>query len=140
MNMFAIVRIRGSVNLTPDSRKTLELLKLSRPNHCVIFQKNKTIIGMLRSVDNIVTWGEISEQMLEKLIYKRGRTAGDKRVEKKYAKAIAEKIAEKKEAGIKDVFRLSPPSGGYKSVKEFFPKGAMGYRRDKMDQLLKRMI
>ena len=137
--MLAVVRVRGSVNSDFNDRNTLRLLKLTRQNHCVIFPKNKSIEGMLASVSKYVTWGEIGDETLEKLVYKRGRHPGNLRVEKKDVKAIAKKIKERK-ADIKSVFRLNPPSGGYKPVKEFFPKGAAGYRGEKINELLKRMI
>ena len=138
--MIAAIRVRGSVNLSPNNKRTLELLKLSRPNHCVIYQNNKSVEGMLKEVDKYVTWGQVSEETLEKLVYKRGRFPGDKRVEKKDAKALAKKLTEKKETGLKNVFRLNPPSHGYKSVLEMYPKGACGNRGDKINELLKRMI
>jgi large subunit ribosomal protein L30 len=138
--MLAVVRVRGSVNLSPKAKETLKFLKLSRPNHCVLYPKEKSIEGMLNVVHNLVTWGEINNETLEKMIYKRGRMLGDKRVEKKDAKVIAKKISEKKESEIKNVFRLSPPSGGYKPVKLSFPKGASGNRGEKINDLLKRML
>jgi large subunit ribosomal protein L30 len=138
--MFAVVRVRSSVNASPNIKTTLRLLKLSRPNHCVVYRKDKSIEGMLHSVDRLVTWGEIDETTLEKLIFKRGRMPGNKRVEKKDAKEIAKKIREGKETDVKRVFRLNPPSGGYKSVLEFYPKGALGNRGKEINELLKRMI
>lgn len=138
--MLAVVRIRGTVNLVPKAKQTLKFLKLSRPNHCVIYPKEKSIEGMLRAVENLVTWGEINKETLEKLVYKRGRMPGDKKLEKKDAKEAAKSIADKKKTKIKNVFRLSPPSGGYKSIKRSFPKGASGYRGEKINDLLKRMI
>jgi large subunit ribosomal protein L30 len=95
---------------------------------------------MLHVIENLVTWGEINGETLEKLIYKRGRMPGDRKIEKKDAKALAKKISEKKETEVKNVFRLNPPSGGFKSVKLSFPKGAAGNRGDKINELLKRMI
>jgi large subunit ribosomal protein L30 len=138
--MFAVVRVRSTVNASPDIKTTLRLLKLSRPNHCVVYRKDKSIEGMLHSVDRLVTWGEIDEPTLEKLIFKRGRMPGDKRVEKKDAKGIAKNLRDGKEVAIKNVFRLNPPSGGYKSVLEFYPKGALGNRGKEINSLLKRMI
>lgn len=138
--MYAVIRVRGSVNVEHDAKKTMKLLKLTRPNHCVVYPEEKSIEGMFNAVDSYVTWGKIDQETLEKLVYKRGRMPGNKKVEKKYAKGIAKNIGDKKESKIKDVFRLSPPSGGYKSVKKFFPKGAVGSRGDKINELLKRML
>ena len=137
--MLAVIRVRGSVNESADVRKTFDLLKLTRTNQCVLHNKEKSIEGMLNVVQRFITWGEINDETLEKMIYKRGRMPGDERVEKKDAKAIAKQVKEKK-AKIKPVFRLGPPSGGHKSTKLHFPKGALGNRGDKINELLKRMI
>ncbi len=142
--LFAVVRVRGSVGITRDLADTLMMLRLHRINHCVIVPKNKNYDGMLHKARNFITWGEIDREMLEKLVAKRGRFAGDKRVKDVgYAKELAHFILSGKavkETGIKPVFRLSPPSKGYKSTKALFPRGSLGYRGEKINELLKRMI
>lgn len=35
---------------------------------------------------------------------------------------------------------LNPPKGGYKSIKKYYPKGALGYRGEAINDLIKRMI
>ena len=142
--IFAVVRIRGSVGITKDLADTLMMLRLHRINHCVIVLKNQNFDGMLHKARNFITWGEINKETLEKLVAKRGRFAGDKRVtDLNYAKELAHLILSGKnvkETGIKPVFRLSPPSKGYKSTKALFPKGSLGYMGERINELLKRMI
>ena len=142
--LFAVVRVRGSVGITRDLADTLMMLRLHRINHCVIVPKNQNYEGMLHKARNFITWGEIDRETLEKLVAKRGRFAGDKRVKDvSYAKELAHFIISGKtvkETGIKPVFRLSPPSKGYKSTKALFPRGSLGYRGEKINELLKRMI
>jgi large subunit ribosomal protein L30 len=142
--LFAVVRVRGSVGITRQLSDTLMMLRLHRINHCVIIPKNQNYDGMLHKARNFITWGEIDRETLEKLVAKRGRFAGDKRVKDvSYAKELAHFILSGKpvkETGIKPVFRLSPPSKGYKSTKAIFPKGSLGYRGEKINELLKRMI
>jgi large subunit ribosomal protein L30 len=41
---------------------------------------------------------------------------------------------------LKPVFRLTPPSKGFKSVKEAYPKGDLGYRGKEINELMGRMI
>ena len=77
---YAAVRLRGLVNVNPDIRKTLELLNLTRVNHCVLIQKNPTTDGMLQVVKDFITWGEIDKKTLKNLIEKRGRMIGDKKL------------------------------------------------------------
>ncbi|MCX6814083.1 MAG: 50S ribosomal protein L30 [Candidatus Aenigmarchaeota archaeon] len=142
--LFAVVRIRGVVGVKKDIADTLLMLRLDRVNHCVIVPKNQNFEGMLQKARYFITWGEIDKETLEKLVSKRGRFAGDKRVtDLNYAKELAHFIISGKpvkETGIKPVFRLSPPSKGYRSTKALFPRGSLGYRGEKINELLKRMI
>jgi large subunit ribosomal protein L30 len=142
--LFAVIRVRGSVGITREMKDTLMMLRLHRINHCVIVPKNQNYEGMLHKARNFITWGEIDQETLEKLVSKRGRFAGDKKVtDLSYAKELAQLIIsgkKVKDVGIKPVFRLSPPSKGYKSTKALYPRGSLGYRGEKINELIKRMI
>jgi len=141
--LLAVIRIRGSVNVNKPIKDTMIMLNLRRANNCVVIPENKVFTGMLRKAQNYVTWGKISQETLEKLVWKRGRTHGDKRLDKANAKHIAHKIAKDgsmKETELKTVFRLTPPSKGHKPIKMLYPKGACGYRGKEINELLKRMI
>jgi len=138
--LIAIIRLRGEVNLEKDIKETMKFLKLRRVNHCVIVPKKPEIEGMAKRVKNYVTWGEPTNEMIEKIIYKRGRLPGDKRIDKKEVKKIARDIIDGKKVDIKPVFRLSPPSKGHRPIRIPYPKGAVGYRGEKINELLKRMI
>lgn len=137
----AVIRIRGSVSVHASIRDTMNMLRLNRVNHCVIVPGTPAFRGMLRRAMNYLTWGEINPETLEALIQKRGRLPGGKRLEKWNVKRITEKLAGGgKDDKIKPVFRLSPPSKGFKSIRRHFPKGDLGYRGGKINDLLKRMI
>lgn len=142
--LLAVVRIRGLVGVKKDIISTLLMLRLDRVNHCVIVPKNPNFEGMLEKAKYFITWGEIDKETLEKLVAKRGRLAGDERItDVSRAKETAQMILSGKkvaETGIKPVFRLSPPSKGYRSIKSLYPKGSLGYRGVKINELLKRMI
>lgn len=142
--LLAVIRVRGLVGINRDIEDTLRMLRLDRVNHCVIVPKNPNFEGMAKKAAYFVTWGEINQETLEKLIAKRGRFAGDKRIsDENYVKELAQLMLSGKAAkdtGIKPVFRLSPPSKGYKHTKVLFPRGALGYRGEKINELLKRMI
>ena len=142
--LFAVVMVRGVVGADRRLKDTLLMLRLDRINHCVVIPKNSNFEGMLQKARYYITWGEIDKETLEKLISKRGRFAGDKRVKDiAYAKELAQFILSGKpvkETGIKPVFRLSPPSKGYESTKALYPKGSLGYRGEKINELIKRMI
>jgi large subunit ribosomal protein L30 len=142
--MFAVVRIRGSVNLRKEIKDTLRMLRLTRVNHCVLLRKDPKIEGMIKKVKDFITWGEINDKTLENLISKRGRLVGDKRPEEKEIKNILAKVKKDKSVkdieGFKPVFRMSPPRKGFEGIKQPFPKGALGYRGEKINELLERMM
>ena len=142
--LFAVIMVRGTVGTDGKLKSTLRMLRLDRINHCVVVPKNPNYGGMLHKARNFITWGEIEKETLEKLVAKRGRFAGDKRVkDTSYAKELADLMLSGKSAkdiGIKPVFRLSPPSKGYKSTKALYPRGSLGYRGEKINELIKRMI
>lgn len=140
--MFAAVRVRGKMRLNQRMKDTFKMLRLNAPNHCVLLDNNPTNLGMLIKAGSWVTWGEIKNDVLEKLVERRGRLIGDKRLDTKTAKAVAHNILNNGMRGveIKPVFRLSPPSKGYKSIRADWPKGDLGYRGDKINELLERMI
>jgi large subunit ribosomal protein L30 len=139
--VIAIVRVRGVAGIKPDIRKTMELLRLNKKHHCVVYPKmTKQLEGMLNVAKDYITWGEISSDTLKELVEKRGRLPGDKRVESKEAEKIASMIEKGEEVQIKPVFRLHPPRKGWKNIKLRYPEGALGPRGKDMDELIKRMI
>ncbi len=141
--MFVVIRIRGPAKTDKRIADTLKMLRLNRTNHCVLVSENPTFEGMFKKAKNWITWGQIDDKTLEKLVFKRGRLEGNKRVDQKKAKDIAKKIVKNQSLNglkIKPIFRLSPPSKGHKSVKLSYPKGALGPRGDKINELIKRMI
>jgi large subunit ribosomal protein L30 len=153
--LVAVVRIRSSIGLRQEAKETLLQLNLSRVNHAVVIDKRATYLGMLQKAKDAITWGEIDASTLTRLLKKRGRLMGDKPITDyyvskytkyktidKYAKAI---VALEEQLTtlprIKKVFRLHPPSKGFKgSVKRTFQqKGELGYRGANINGLLKRM-
>ena len=156
MKRLAVLRVRGSVNCPYYVEETLEMIHLPRTNHCWIIDDRPQYKGMLQLVKDYITWGELSEETLVSMIQKRGRTVGDKHVTDafikdnskfkdvgEFAKAFLKGEAELKDInGLKGVFRLSPPSKGYKSVKRPVKQGGDLGPREKaaMDKLLMRMI
>ncbi len=126
---YAVVKVRGNVDVRKEIVDTMTMLKLKRINTCVVLPKTPSIDGMIKKVKDYVTWGEISDKILERLVRLKSSEEGTKK--------IIEKI---KKGKIKPVFRLSPPKKGYKSTKIPFPRGSLGYRGDKINDLVKRMM
>ncbi len=153
--VFAVIRVRGSVNIKPDIKHTLKLLRLNKVNHCVIIEENDVIKGMLQVIKDYVTWGEIEKQNLYKLIKSRGKIQGDKNITDEYLKSatsienidkLSDSIFKNKFnyrdiPEIKPLFRLSPPKKGYEGIKRSFKnKGALGYRGKEINKLIDRML
>jgi large subunit ribosomal protein L30 len=152
---YAVIRVRGSVNVKGDIKDTLKMLRLNRVNHLVLLPKTKSYAGMLQKVKDYVTWGEIKPETLAKIIIRRGKLAGGKKITDSYIKTNTKyssvlafaKAVVKGEAkyvdlkGIKPVIRLHPPVKGYEGVKRSFKAGgALGYRSEDINNLIDRMI
>ncbi len=139
----AMIRVRGRRNMQPKIRKTLELLNLRRPNHCVLMEDTPYTKGMLNLVKDYITFGPISEEALVRLLSKRGKK-GSKRLLEISREAEINEIAKKIMAGAKvkefmdPVFTLKPPRKGWKDIKQHYPRGDLGARPD-LSHLVKRM-
>ena len=153
--MYAVVRVRGTINIKPDIKRTLQLLNLTRVNHCIILEDSAVVKGMLHRAKDYITWGEIDKAMLTKLIQTRGRLEGDreltedhvknttsfKNLEKLSEALLAQKLKYKEIPEVKPVFRLHPPRKGYEGIKRsFVNRGALGYRGKEINTLLDRMM
>ena len=153
--VFAVVRVRGTVNIKPDIKRTLQLLQLTRINHCVLVKENANMKGMLQVAKDYVTWGEVDKDHLSKLIHTRGKLAGDKELTEEYIKSatshnsieklsqeiIDNKFKYKDIPDVKPIFQLNPPKKGYEGIKRSFAnKGALGYRGKEINKLIGRMI
>jgi large subunit ribosomal protein L30 len=152
--LYAVIRLRGSVKVRKEILDTLKMLRLHRVNHCVLVPKTKQFEGMLKKVRGYITYGEINKETLVKLLRERGRLIGNKKIDEKNLKKITgyesfekfadallkEKIRLKDFSEIKPVFRLNPARHGLKSIKKYYPKGDLGYRGEKINELLERMI
>jgi len=152
---YAAIRVRGTVNVNPDIKKTLKLLNLTKTNHCVIVDESPVTKGMLNVAKDYVTWGEVEKDVLLKLITSRGRLEGNKQLTDEYIKTatsygsisklseaiIDNKYKYKEIPNVKPIFRLNPPRKGYEGIKRSYKnKGALGYRGKDINKLIERMI
>tara|TARA_Y100000310_G_C20669529_1_gene809455 strand:+ start:837 stop:1220 length:384 start_codon:yes stop_codon:yes gene_type:complete len=127
MSKLIVVRIRGDINLDDGIRKTLTFLRLLRKHACVVLDDTPALRGMIKRVQHYVTWGEASEELVKELAEKRGRKTKDKDGKEK----------------LKPFYALHPPRGGFerKGIKQPFSKGGvLGYRGDRINVLVKKMI
>ena len=153
--MIAVVRVRGTVNVDKGIKKTLELLRLFKPNHLVIVGGEKVSLKMVEKAKDYVTFGEIEAKTLAMLLEKRGRLEGDKKLGAEFlkennakdfgdaAKKILEGKTSLKELKVKPVFRLHPPRKGHGRAgikKPFKSGGALGFRGAEINALIKSMM
>jgi len=109
------VLIRSGLRHDGEVRDTLRMLNLKRKNNAVVLDKKSELMGMINKVKDLITWGEVSEEVLKEL--------------------------EKKKKG--KVICLHPPRKGYgrKGIKvPFKVGGGLGYRGEKINDLIMRML
>ena len=150
----AVVRVRGVSDVFREIKETMELLHLPRNCHATLVDNRPAYVGMLKKAQHYLTWGEISRENIALLLKKRGRLVGNKKLTDEYAKEIGYKSLDElaqaihktrvefnKLPRIKPVFRLHPPSKGFKGkVKRSYTTGGVtGYRRENINNLIKRM-
>ena len=116
----------------------------------------KPYLGMIAKVKDFITWGEIDKETFKLLLEKRGRLPNKQQLTENYVKEklnftmvqFAENIFNFKNnlkdlPGLKLFFKLSPPRGGFerKGTKHPYSMGgALGYRKEKISDLIKKMI
>lgn len=156
MKQIAVIMVRGNLGLRKEIKDTLKMIRLYNKNFCVILKGTPQNVGMIKKVKDYITWGEIDEITLKKLLKERGKLPGKKHLTEKY---IEEKIklnldsftkeiikgekSLKDLPGLKPFFRLKPPIGGFerKGIKvPFSLGGVLGYRKEKINDLIKKMI
>jgi large subunit ribosomal protein L30 len=155
IKQIAVVRIRGTISALREARETLTLLRLDHTNHAILIDDRPSYKGMLQKVNSYVTWGEVTKETVVAMLEKRARLAGNKKLTQEYLEKLGFKtfeeladaiIAGKVEHGklpfMTPLFKLHPPSKGFKgNVKKSFKAGGeAGYRGEAINDLVKRMI
>ena len=149
------VRVRGTISASRDVRETLKILHLTRNNYAVLIDNRPSFIGMLKAAQNFITWGETSKEIVHMLITKKGRLVGNKKLTEEYAQTAGfkslDELAEAifncrveylKLPNVQPVFKLHPPTKGFKGKikKSYGTGGELGYRGEKINELIKRMV
>ena len=131
------------------------MLHLTRNNYAVLVENSPSFVGMIRAAQNYVTWGEASKETVSMLLTRKGRLAGNKKITDEYVQKagynsleeLADalfncKVAHWKLPNVQPVFRLHPPSKGFKGniKKGYTAGGELGYRGEKINDLIRRMV
>ena len=75
-NPILAVRLRGTASDNPDVQRTMESLRLERTFQARLLENTPSNLGMLRSAKVLVAWGEISPEILGRVLEKRGERDG----------------------------------------------------------------
>ncbi|MFC1769135.1 uL30 family ribosomal protein [Nanoarchaeota archaeon] len=140
-NTLAIIRIRGVHDISKDLIKAFECLHLLRKHSCSLVEDTPSIRGQIQKVKDHVTWGLIDDETQKLLVEKRGKEFKG-RLEDSQGK-IKYKVLEIGGKKLKPHFNLHPPKGGFerKGIKVAFKTGgALGDRKEKINDLIKKMI
>jgi len=156
-SVLLIIRLRGTFAIPNYIERTLQSLRLRHKFNATLARNNATTVGMLRHVKDYVTWGDLTPTELASLLRERGEVNGGNPVTDKFAmdmfsKDSIESLAKALtsgdmslqylwEKGVKPVFRLRPPSGGFESTikKSFTSNGQLGYRGCAIAKLMTKM-
>ncbi|MFW9810898.1 MAG: 50S ribosomal protein L30 [Candidatus Thorarchaeota archaeon] len=150
------IRVRGQVRVKPQIADTLDKLLLGRLHQARLIKVTPSMQGMITKAKDYITWGEPTEDLVFKLLTKRGRLPGNERLTDAYVKknsnvssikALAKAIASGKATmadveGLKPIFRLTPPTKGFKGKKNLGVGmgGITGYRGEDINELALRML
>jgi large subunit ribosomal protein L30 len=116
MSKVAVIRVRGSIRDSHTIDDTFVMLNISKKNWCSVWDVNDSVMGMINKVKDFSTWGNINDETLKLLEEKKGKGK---------------------------FFRLNPPVKGFgrKGVKVVFTAGgALGDRKEKINDLIRRML
>jgi large subunit ribosomal protein L30 len=150
---YLVVRIKGTVNIPQQARKTLDGLNLDKRFRATIVPESTEYLGMLRRVKEEVAWTKADAGIVKELLEKRGRKTGYRPITKpdlpkeynsidELASAIAEnKVTMSKLGGIKPWFALNPPKGGFrrKTKTQYAQDGILG-EDGNLAEIVKRML
>src|SRR2546427_4816435 len=122
-NPILAVRLRGTASDNPDVQRTMESLKLERTFQARLLDNNPSNLGMLRSAKVLVAWGEVSPDLLGRVLEKRGECDGtdglDDRFLRLLGKTSFDDLAKAVVAGETSLHEILP--GGLKGPVRFHP-------------------
>ena len=136
--MIIVVRISGLVEMPPAAQESLYRLRLRRKYSATLIKPTRDNLILLGKLRNFVAYGDINKETLKLLIDKRAKSLDNKKVDSAF---IMENLEKKnlQSLGIKPIFRLHPPRHGIDS-KIHFPKGVLGDNKEKINELIRRML
>jgi len=156
--LYFAIRIRGAPGMRRKILDTLKMLRMHKVNHGVLIWGTKSYRGMLIKCKDYITYGEIDDKTLVRLLRVRGRVEGNKPLTEEHLKNLTDfktfnalskalhngeiQYREKDIYKIKPVFRLHPPRKGYRgTIKKHYPEGGtLGYVGLYINDLIHKML
>ena len=151
------VRLKGSFGMPVEDERILASLRLNRKFNAVLLENNTNVLAALRKAKDYLTWGEAKPRDIAMLLRERGELLGglaltDKSAQDRFGVQSVEGLASALAAGgvtlkvlwqkgLKPVFRLHPPSGGFvaSTKRPHGGRGELGYRGPGIAALVQRM-
>ena len=151
---YLVIRIKGQADVPYWANTTLRLLKLEKKYRAIILPVKENTDGMLKKIQQFVSWQEVDLSTTKELLDKKGRRSGYKKITpediskdgfktiNELAASLSEgKISMTKIKPLKPWCALSPPRQGFKrSTKHLYgQKGILGHNKE-LTALVKRMM
>lgn len=128
------VRVKGSVGMAPDVKKTLETLGLRKAFTAGLYVETPSLVGMLKKASRYITWGRPNKHTLQAIFKKAGLQLDEAYLDMlvKGEKALERSVT----------VQLRPPSKSFKrSVKRAYRSGGeCGERGEEINSLVERMV
>jgi large subunit ribosomal protein L30 len=156
--LYFAVRIRGAPGMKTKIMDTLKMLRMNKVNHGVLIWGIASYKGMLAKCKDYISYGEIDEKTLIRLLRVRGKIEGNYPLTEEHLKNLTKyknfrelakalingeiQYREKDIYKIKPVFRLHPPRKGHRgNIKKHFNEGGtLGDVGIYINQLIHKML
>ncbi len=156
--LFFVVRVRGAPGMRRKILDTLKMLRMHKVNHGVLIWGTASFEGMLSKCKDYISYGEIDEKTLIRLLRVRGRVEGNQPLTEEHIKNLTNyknfrdlakallsgeiQYREKDIYKIKPVFRLHPPRKGHRGTikKHFNEGGTLGNIGIYINELIHKML
>ena len=156
--LYFAVRIRGAPGMRRKILDTLKMLRMHKLNHGVLIWGSPSFEGMLVKCKDYISYGEIDEKTLIRLLRVRGKIEGNRTLTEEYIKSLTRyknfrelakalingeiQYREKDIYKIKPVFRLHPPRKGHRGTikKHYNEGGALGNVGIYINELIHKML
>ena len=137
----AIIKLRRAINADAKAKGVLNRLRMRKKLTMAVFKNTPEILAQMTVVKDYTTYGEIDAALFEEIMKKRGKEYKGPVQDSK--KKIKYTFITYQGKNYNPYFALHPPIGGFERggiKKSFQLHGALGYRGEKIKELIARML